>query len=147
MPFGILLALYLGLPQEPPKPKAEAKQEQKKALDEDKKRSVRDEDETISGDVIEYTYDPAKAKHEIDAGNTYFKRGSFNAAARRYEEATKWQPNSAHAFLKLAQALEKKDDPYRAAQAYRKFLELAPGDRQNKDIRKRVEKLEKEAEK
>src|SRR5258707_6767303 len=135
------MALALVLSQDPPKPKPEPKQDAKKpvvkdedkprtAKDEDKPRTAKDEDENVASEIVEYTYDPAKAKHQIDAGNVYMHRGSYNAAARRYEEATKWQPNNVQAFMKLGLALEKKDDPFRAAQAYRKVLELVPSDRQ-----------------
>ncbi len=144
----ILIALLF---QDPPKPKPEpqdSKQEaQKPVADPDAPRGLKDEDESAENDVKEYTLDPAKAKHEIDAGNVYMHRGSYNAAARRYEEATRWQPKNAQAYLKLGRALEKKDDPLRAAQAYRKFIELAPGDKQSKELQKKIEKLEKEAEK
>jgi Flp pilus assembly protein TadD len=151
MMLWILLALLL---QDPPKPSPEPppqdnKEQAKKpvAADPDAPRGLKDEDESAENDVKEYTLDPAKAKHEIEAGNVYMHRGSYNAAAHRYEEATRWQPKNAQAYLKLGQALEKKDDPVRAAQAYRKCMELAPGDKQSKELQKKIEKLEKEAEK
>lgn len=151
MPLPILLAMVLL--QDPPKlqPPPPAKKtlpSEDKTLDKAADKTgqrLKDEDENAE-EVKEYTLDPAKAKHEIDAGNVYMHRGSFNAAAKRYEEATRWQPNNVEAFRKLGQALEKKDDPYRAAQAYRKVLELTPG-KQDKELRKKIEKLEKEAEK
>ncbi len=108
---------------------------------------LRDEDADIAGDVKEYTLDPKKSADEMKIGDFYMKKGSFNAAANRYTEATRWQPKNALAYLKLGEALERKDDPARAVQAYRKFVELAPGDKQAKEIKKKIEKLEKDAEK
>jgi Flp pilus assembly protein TadD len=139
MMLWILTALLL---QDPPKPKPEPKKPGSEAV-----QTLKDEDDNAEADVKEYTLDPEKAKHEIEVGDTYMRRGSWNAAAHRYEEATRWQPKNAKAYLKLGQALEKKDDPVRAAQAYRKFVELAPGDKQSKELHKKIEKLEKEAEK
>lgn len=133
MPFWILAFALL---QQPPK---------KVVVDPDAPRTLKDEDNPEP--VKEYTLDPDKAKKEIEVGNYYMRKGSFNAAARRFEEATKWQPKNAQAYLRFGEALEKKDDPLRAAQAYHKFLELAPNDKQAKDVRKKIEKLEKEAEK
>jgi tetratricopeptide (TPR) repeat protein len=133
MPFWILA---LALLQQPPK---------KVVVDPDAPRTLKDED--AAENVKEYTLDPDKAKKEIDVGDYYMRKGSYNAAAKRFEEATKWQPKNALAYLRFGQALEKKDDPLRAAQAYRKFLELAPNDKQAKEVRKKIEKLEKETEK
>jgi tetratricopeptide (TPR) repeat protein len=133
MPFWILA---LALLQQPPK---------KVVVDPDAPRTLKDEDAADS--VKEYTLDPDKAKKEIEVGKYYMRKGSYNAAAKRFEEATRWQPKNAEAYLHFGEALEKKDDPLRAAQAYRKFLEIAPNDKQAKDVRKKIEKLEKETEK
>ena len=111
----------------------------------DAPKVLKDEDDPESSK--EYTLDPAKAQKELKVGDYYMRKGSYNAAAKRYEEATKWQPKLAEAYLRLGQALEKKDDPYRAAQAYRKFVQLAPQDKQAKNLQKKIDKLEKEAEK
>jgi predicted TPR repeat methyltransferase len=78
------------------------------------------------------------------------KKGSHSAAIRRYEEALKWQPNWALPWLKIAQAQEKKEDPGRAAEAYRKYLEALPAKQKDKaasELRRRIERLEREAEK
>jgi len=144
----ILIALLLqGSPKPSSQPPPQDSKQEKPVATPDPPAGLRDEDADVENDVKEYTLDPAKAKHEIEVGNVYMRRGSYNAAAHRYEEATRWQPKNAQAFLKLGQALEKKDDPLRAAQAYRKFVELAPGDKQSKELQKKIEKLEKEAEK
>ena len=75
------------------------------------------------------------------------KRHGYTAAAKRFEEATKWQPSNALAYELLGQALEKKDDPLRASQAYKKALSLNPNGKDAKELKKKIEKLEKEAEK
>jgi Flp pilus assembly protein TadD len=148
MMLWILIALLLQDPSKPsPEPPPQDSKQEKPVATPDPPRGLRDEDTDAENDVKEYTLDPSKAKHEIEVGDTYMRRSKYNAAAHRYEEATRWQPKNAQAYLKLGQALEKKDDPLRAAQAYRKFVELAPGDKQSKELQKKIEKLAKEAEK
>jgi tetratricopeptide (TPR) repeat protein len=95
----------------------------------------------------EYTVNPPQAEQEIKVGNFYLKKGNTTAAIRRYEEATRWHPTWAVPYLKLGQAYEQKDEPERAAMAYRKFLEMAPNDKQARNVRKKIERLEREAQK
>ena len=52
----------------------------------------------------EYVLNPLQAEKEIRIGNYYFKKGSNKAAVRRYEEARKWDPNSAEGWYKLGEA-------------------------------------------
>src|SRR3954447_1477112 len=51
----------------------------------------------------EYGFNPVQAKKEIGVGNQYFKKGSYRAAAGRYEEATKWNSADGEAWLRLAE--------------------------------------------
>ncbi|SRR6266404_1981697 len=139
----ILAALLVQGPSPAPAP---AQTKKPKVIEEpDAPRTLKDEDDPDAGK--EYTLNPDQAKKEIQTGDFYMRKNSFTAAAKRYEEATKWQPKLAVAYLKLGEALERKDDPYRAAQAYKKFVELAPGDKKSKELMKKIEKLEKDAEK
>lgn len=149
MYFWILAAVML---QDPPKPAPSATGQQKQkpekvVVDPNAPRTLKDEDESVAAANKEYTLDPAQAKKELTVGDFYMRRGSVDAAAKRYEEATKWNPKWPLAYLKLGQSLEKKDDPVRAAQAYRKYLELSPHDKQQKELQKKIDKLEKDAEK
>ena len=75
------------------------------------------------------------------------KRAILCQGIRIPSQNRKWNPKSPTPFIKLGEVLEKKDDPYRAAQAYRRFVELAPNDKHVGELRKKIEKLEKEAEK
>ena len=155
MSIWLLAALLLQAPPKPwdPSPseppasqtQSQSKKPEKVIVDPDAPRSLKDEDDPDA--AKEYTLDPVKAKKEVAVGDFYMRKNSFTAAAKRFEEAAKWQPKLAVAYLKLGQALERKDDPYRAAQAYKKFIELAPGDKQAKELHKKIEMLEKEAEK
>ena len=74
----------------------------------------------------QYEFNPLEAGRNITAGNFYFKKGNYRAAWRRYEEATKWDPTSGDALLKLASADEKLRDFAGAREAYGKYLALDP---------------------
>jgi len=69
------------------------------------------------------------------------KRGSAKGAAQRFEEAAKWNPQSAEAYLLLGEAREKMGETKAAKAAYEKYLELAPEAKNAGEIRKRMGKL------
>ncbi len=95
-----------------------------------------EEDETLA--VKEYTFNPLQAEKELRVGNFYFKKGSYRAAALRFREATRWNPNWAEAWLRLGEAQEKLGDEKAAREAYEKFLELAPKHKRAAEIRKKL---------
>ncbi len=84
-----------------------------------------EEDVTIDPKT-EYVLNPLQAEKEIRIGNYYFKKGSNKAAARRYEEATKWDPNSAEGWYKLGEAQGKLGNTKAQREAWTKYLELQP---------------------
>jgi Tfp pilus assembly protein PilF len=89
----------------------------------------------------EYAFNPLQAQKELKVGAFYFKKGSYRAAAHRFEEATKWDPGYAEAYLRLGEAQEKLKDRKAARQAYRKFLELAPEDKRAAEIKRKLARL------
>jgi tetratricopeptide (TPR) repeat protein len=89
----------------------------------------------------EYTFNPIEAGKNITAGNYYFKKGNHRAASRRYLEATKWDPTSADAWYRLADASERMRDFAQAREAYNKYLGVAPDAKNASAIRKRLTKL------
>jgi len=91
----------------------------------------------------EYSFNPLQAEREVRVGTYYFHKGSYRAAALRFQEATKWNPTFAEAYFLLGEAQEKQRSWKAAAEAYDKFLELAADDKRAPDIRKKVEKLSK----
>ena len=72
----------------------------------------------------DYVLDPHEAVSEIKAGEAYFEKGNFEGAALRFREATKWNPQSAMAYFRLSEALEKTKDIEGAKAAQAKYLEL-----------------------
>lgn len=99
------------------------------------------EEEDVGPKEREYVFNPIQAQTELRIGKDYFKRGRSKAAALRFEEALKWNPQLAEAALKLGAAREKLHDFKAATAAYNKYLELAPAAKNAADIRKRLDKL------
>ena len=102
---------------------------------------VKEEDppeEDISLIPKEYVLNPLQAAKEITAGNYYFKKGNFKAAAKRFSEAAKWDPGNAEAHLRLGESYEKQKDKKNAHAAYGKYLELAPDAKNAAAIRKKL---------
>lgn len=96
-----------------------------------------EEDVNINA-IKEYVLNPIQAEKEFKVGNFYLKKGSHRAAARRFEEATKWNPAYAEAWLKLGEAREKLGAKKEARAAWTKFLELEPDSKDARDIRKKL---------
>jgi tetratricopeptide (TPR) repeat protein len=88
----------------------------------------------------EYALNPLESARNITAGNFYFKKGNYRAAAKRYLEATRWDPSSAEAFLKLAETDEKLKDLAGAREAYTKYLATAPDAKNAEAIKKKIAK-------
>ena len=121
-------ALYAG---QPPPPKKDPPQP--------KYQEPPEEDESAKPQV--YTLNPLEAQRNVTAGDFYFKKGKYHPAQWRYTEATKWDPGSAEAFLKLGEADERLHDRKGARVAYAKYLEISPNARNAGEIRKKIAKL------
>jgi len=125
---GFLLAIPLAA-QEPKPPAPPATQEQEPP----------EEDPDLK--PKEYSFNPLEANRNIIAGNFYFKKGNYRAASRRFLEATKWDPTSAEALLKLGEADEKMRDFPAARQAYEKYLTVASDAKDLDAVKKRIAAL------
>ena len=126
--MGFFLAIPLAA-QEPKPPTPPATQEQEPP----------EEDPDLK--PKEYSFNPLEANRNIIAGNFYFKKGNYRAASRRYLEATKWDPTSAEALLKLGEADEKMRDFPAARQAYEKYLTVASDAKDLDAVKKRIAAL------
>ncbi|MCX6594965.1 MAG: hypothetical protein NTV70_01190 [Acidobacteria bacterium] len=96
-----------------------------------------EEDETLKAPK-EYTFNPLQAEGELKVGNYYFKKGSFKAAARRFEEASRWNPGLGEAYLRWGESLEKAGDRKGAVAPFTKYLELVPDAKNAEAIRKKI---------
>ncbi len=97
-----------------------------------------EEDESLAPKV--YALNPVQAKKEIVAGDYYFKKPNYSAAAKRYLEATRWDPGSAEAFRKLGDAREKLREYGPAREAYLKYIELAEDPKEKDAATKKMAK-------
>jgi tetratricopeptide (TPR) repeat protein len=117
-PFAVQLPLFPQAKPEDPK------------LQDRKPQTPPEEQEPPEEDVTmkpkEYTFNPLQAEKELKIGDYYFKKGSYRAAAGRFEEATKWNPGMADAYFKLGEAKDKMKDKKSARLAFQKYLELEP---------------------
>jgi tetratricopeptide (TPR) repeat protein len=82
-----------------------------------------------------------QSKKEITAGDYYFKKPNYGAAAKRYLEATRWDPGSAEAFLKLAESREKLRQYGPAREAYLKYIDLTDDPKEKDAIHKKMDKF------
>jgi Tfp pilus assembly protein PilF len=93
-----------------------------------------EEDESLA--PKEYAFNPIQARKEIEVGNYYFKKGSYRAAAGRFQEATRWDPNYSEAYLRMGESYEKLKDWKAMRAAYEKYLELDPGGKEAARVRR-----------
>ncbi len=89
-------------------------------------------------------FDPFHAEKSIEVGNYYMKKGNYDAAIERFQDAVRYKPNFARAYHLLGEAYEKKGDKAEAVKAYRKYLEILPSAEDAGKVRKRVEKLSRD---
>jgi len=105
-----------------------------------------DEDEDLLPQT-EYVFNPIQAKKDVKIGDFYAKKGNHRAAVARYLEATKWNPQYAEAYWKVAESREKLEQPAQALEAYRKYLQVDADGKKAGEARDRVAELEKQFEK
>lgn len=120
------------------KPPAELKK-RKPAATSDKEEVPPEEDTSLAKE--DFSFNPLQSAKEIEAGNYYYKKGSFLAAAGRYKSATRFNEGNSEAWLKLGEASEKLKDRRQAREAYAKFLEVSPDAKNAAEIRKKLAKL------
>jgi tetratricopeptide (TPR) repeat protein len=124
--LGVLAGALLGQAPKPAQPPP------------DKQVEPPEEDEALTRKTGEYEFNPLQAAKEVRVGGFYMKKGSFKAAALRFLEATLWDPTSAEAFYRLGEARDRMGDRKGRAEAWEKFVELAPEDKRVTEVRKKL---------
>lgn len=123
------VALSAAFGQQPAKPPVIPKQDPVEVEPPEEDESLRPK---------EYSFNPLEAQRDLRTGEYYFKKGNFKAAAKRFEEATLYDPNLADAFLRLGESREKLHDKKGAKAAYAKYLELKPDSKTAPSIKKKI---------
>ena len=83
-----------------------------------------EEDESVA--PKKYVLNPLEAERNIKVGDFYWNKKDFAGALSRYKDATHYNPSSAEAFFKVAEAEEKLHNPVAAKAAFQKVIHLAP---------------------
>ncbi len=95
--------------------------------------------------ATEPTYDPLRADKSVEIGTFYLKRGNYDAAIERFQDATHFQPKLARPYSLLGEAYERKGDVENALANYKKYLEVYRTAPDREKILKRIEKLESQS--
>lgn len=104
--------------------------------------AVADAQREAPADVQEFhPWDPHKALKDIEVGDFYFKKKNYRAAADRYQEALVFKSDDAVANYRLAQCLEKMDQPEEARTHYEAYLKILPHGPYAGDAQKALERL------
>jgi tetratricopeptide (TPR) repeat protein len=90
-------------------------------------------------------YDPLRANKSLEIGEFYLKRGNYDAAIERFQDATHFQPKLARSYSLLGEAYERKGEVDNALAAYKKYLEVYRTAPDRDKILKRIEKLESQS--
>jgi tetratricopeptide (TPR) repeat protein len=92
--------------------------------------------ESEKSDSDEPVYTPPGAPKSVEVGNYYFRKKQYRAALSRYEEATQTDPYYAQGYLGLGKAYEKIGLKLKALDAYQKYLDLLPSEKQAEEAKK-----------
>lgn len=112
-----------------------------------KSKSKPNTDSAVQSAPDQPQWDPLRAEKDLQVGKYYMKKGDFDAAIDRFEDATLAKPGYAIPFLYLGEAYEKKNRKKPAARAYQRYLDLYPQAEDADKIRKKIEKLNQEIDK
>ena len=87
-------------------------------------------------DNDEPVYTAPGAPKSVEIGNYYFRRKRYRAALSRYEEATQTDPYYAEGYLGLGKSYDKIGLKQKALDAYEKYLDLLPSEKQADEAKK-----------
>jgi tetratricopeptide (TPR) repeat protein len=93
------------------------------------------------------TWDPLRAEKDLEVGRYYMKKGDWDAAIDRFEDAATAKPGYALPFRCLGEAQEKKGLKREAIKSFTRYLDLYPHAEDADKIHKKIDKLWSEAEK
>ncbi len=95
----------------------------------------------------DWKYHPPGATKSVEIGNFYFRRKKYRAALSRYKEAITEDSTYAPGYLGLGRVYEKIGLKQKALDAYRKYLDALPSEKDAEDakeVHRAIERLEKE---
>lgn len=90
-------------------------------------------------------FDPLHAQRSVNIGTFYLNKGSYDAAIDRFLEASNYQPGLASPWKLLGEAYEKKHEYAKAAESYKKYLQILPHAADTAKINKLISELEEKS--
>src|SRR5262249_57919035 len=92
-------------------------------------------------------WDPLRAEKDLEVGQYYMRRGDYDAAIDRFNDAIESKPGYAVPFRFLGEAQEKKGVKKKAIKSYQRYLDLVPRADDADKIRKKIDKLQRDVDK
>jgi tetratricopeptide (TPR) repeat protein len=86
-------------------------------------------------------WDPQRAEKSIEVGRYYFRKGDYDAAIDRFQDAARYHPGYALPYKFLGEAQEKKGLKADAVKSFEKYLNLYPHAEDAEKIRRHIAKL------
>lgn len=102
--------------------------------------------ESDKSDGDEPAYTPPGAAKSVEVGDYYFRKKRYPGALSRYQEATQTDPYYAPGYLGLGKTYEKIGLKQKALDAYQKYLDLLPSEKQAdeaKQVHEAITRLER----
>ena len=93
------------------------------------------------------SWDPLRAEKDLEVGQYYMKKGDWDAAIDRFEDAAAAKPGFAIPYRYLGEAQEKMKRKRLAIKAYTRYLDLYPHAEDHDKVQKKIDKLYQEVEK
>ena len=93
-----------------------------------------------------FHYTPPGPVKSVEVGNYYLRRKDYKGALSRFEEAVQTDPNYAPAYLGIGKVYEKTGVTQKALDAYQKYLDLLPSDKDAQDakeVHRAIDRLRK----
>lgn len=88
-----------------------------------------------------YVLNPLEAKRNIEIGNFYWKKADYLGALDRYKDASRYNPHSAEAFLRVGEAEEKLHHETAAKTAFQKVIKISPDSKFASEAKKKLASL------
>lgn len=131
--LGLTLGLSFACIFVPGVPANEAKFAQQKASQKTAPASAQETEQPV--------WDPLRSEKSIEVGRYYLKKGDYDAAIERFQDAALYHPGYALPYKFLGEAQEKKGLKTDAVKSFERYLNLYPHAEDADRIRKHIAKL------
>lgn len=92
-------------------------------------------------DPAQPLWNPLRSEKSIEVGLYYFKKGNYDAAIDRFQDAAVYHPGYALPYKYLGEAQEKKGLKGEAVKSFQQYLNLYPHAEDADKVRKHIAKL------